>query len=331
MKIVIYGFGKNGREFVQDIKETTQGIEILAVSDTYAQEESLYSQAGVPYIRPSDIGALSFDYIVVTPVNYLGDIKRSLLTAGIEEGRIKSVKEFGDEFGAYCCGLCGSGVLAWRYTGEEHAIFHGKRIIGASRRRGNCPVCGSADRTRYVYSIIRKYTDLMDGSLHDVLHFAPEEMLSEKLRDSCGKGYVSADLMPGKADMAADITDMPFCAGRFDYIICNHVMEHVKAEELAFSEIKRCLKPTGILILTVPICWEQATYEDDGIVSEDDRIKYYGQKDHVRLYGNDIAERIEGFGFAVQLFRCRETAEEDMIARFGLIPEDSVLLCRKRL
>lgn len=31
----------------------------------------------------------------------------------------------------------------------------------------------------------------------------------------------------------------------FDYIICNHVMEHIANEEQAVSEIKRVLKTNG--------------------------------------------------------------------------------------
>ena len=135
--------------------------------------------------------------------------------------------------------------------------------------------------------------------------------------------------MDGRADVVADITKLQFNNDQFDYIICNHVMEHVYEEEKAFSEIRRCLKPEGVFIFSTPICWLQKTYEDDNVTTSSDRIKYYSQEDHVRLYGNDIVDRIEKFGFDVKLLHCSEIKSEDEIKKFGLLKEDSVLLCKK--
>jgi ubiquinone/menaquinone biosynthesis C-methylase UbiE len=39
----------------------------------------------------------------------------------------------------------------------------------------------------------------------------------------------------------------------FDVIICNHVLEHVKDDQKAMSELFRVLNPKGIAILQVPI------------------------------------------------------------------------------
>ena len=227
------------------------------------------------------------------------------------------------------CNLCDNNVLDWAYIGEDREIFHYKKIIGASRRKGGCPVCGSSDRIRYVYYIMRKYTNLLDGFAHDVLHFAPEEILSSKVRALCGNNYISADLMSANADVAADITNLQFADEQFEYIICNHVMEHIVDEEKAFSELRRCLKAGGILILTVPICWEQKTFEASDVKTEEDRIKNYGQADHVRLYGNDIVSRVEKFGFSVNLYVCNQVVDRNRIRKFGYIERDSVLLCKR--
>ena len=63
------------------------------------------------------------------------------------------------------------------------------------------------------------------------------------------------------------------------------------------------MKENGKLIVTVPICWNEKTFEDSEIVSEEDRQKFYGQSDHVRLYGNDIVEKFEQYGFKVTCYK----------------------------
>ena len=106
-------------------------------------------------------------------------------------------------------------------------------------------------------------------------------------------------------------------------------MEHVKDEKKAIYEMKRVLKKNGKIVMTFPISLVQGTFEDDAIVSEDAREKYYGQKDHVRLYGNDFKERFENYGLKVKCYSPKDYLTKDDIERFGLIPDDIVLICSK--
>ncbi|WP_446811149.1 class I SAM-dependent methyltransferase [Methylomonas sp. 2BW1-5-20] len=51
----------------------------------------------------------------------------------------------------------------------------------------------------------------------------------------------------------ADICDMScFADGSFDAVWCSHVLEHVQNPGLALAEIRRVLKPHGMLFLIVP-------------------------------------------------------------------------------
>ena len=69
------------------------------------------------------------------------------------------------------------------------------------------------------------------------------------------------------------------------------------------SEIFRVLKPSGKAILQVPISkYNKKTFEDFKIVSPKEREKYFGQKDHVRVYGKDYGKRLEDVGFKVNLY-----------------------------
>lgn len=325
------GLGNRGRRFIRDVLEILPEIEIVAVTDTYAQGSIPEEYANIPYISPEYIQKCEYECIVVTPENFYCEIESLLLNKGVDQMKIISLDEFQKNRKKFYCNICGSEFFAWEYIGEDYEIFQNKSIAGAGRRRGGCTVCGSYDRARFVYDIMGNFTEIFSGNADRILHFAPESIISDKLRKMYGEQYISADIMDGRADVVADITKLQFDNEQFEYIICNHVMEHVYEEEKAFSEIRRCLKPEGFFIFSTPICWSQKTYEDNDVTTAYDRIKYYGQEDHVRLYGNDIVDRIEEFGFDVNLLHCHEIKDGDEIKKFGLLKEDSVLLCRKNL
>lgn len=49
-----------------------------------------------------------------------------------------------------------------------------------------------------------------------------------------------------------DLKSTNYKSNQFDLIICNHVLEHIKEVDLAVKELKRILKPKGLMILNVP-------------------------------------------------------------------------------
>lgn len=136
--------------------------------------------------------------------------------------------------------------------------------------------------------------------------------------------YITADIEAGRADRVEDITHINFPDKYFDYIICNHVLEHIKDEKQAFMELKRCIKEDGKVFFSVPICWEIDTYENDSVETDEDRLIEYGQKDHVRLYGRDLKERLAQFGFYADYYQVKNVLPEEEIATMRLIPEDTI-------
>ena len=58
-----------------------------------------------------------------------------------------------------------------------------------------------------------------------------------------------------------DVTRLPFKSNSFDIVICSEVLEHIKDDKKAVSELVRILKPGKILAISVPrylpekICW----------------------------------------------------------------------------
>ena len=60
---------------------------------------------------------------------------------------------------------------------------------------------------------------------------------------------IATDTQP---DIVGDIQNMPFEDESVDAFICRSVLEHVPSPERAVAEMRRCLKPGGLLLLTLP-------------------------------------------------------------------------------
>jgi SAM-dependent methyltransferase len=59
------------------------------------------------------------------------------------------------------------------------------------------------------------------------------------------------------ADYFYDGKIFPFNENEFDSVLCNQVLEHVFNPDEFLSEIKRVLKPSGRLLITVPFVWDE--------------------------------------------------------------------------
>lgn len=143
--------------------------------------------------------------------------------------------------------------------------------------------------------------------------------------------YVKADLYPDGLDIRrVDILNMPFDDGSFDFVIANHVMEHVADDIRALSEIHRVLQPGGHAILQTPFSPKLiSTWQDPGIDTNDARLVAFGQEDHVRLYGRDIFDRFESVGFQSLASPHRSILPDLDVDRFGVNVEEPFFLFRK--
>ena len=125
------------------------------------------------------------------------------------------------------------------------------------------------------------------------------------------------------AEKVIDITDIKFENNFFDFIICNHVLEHVKDDKKAMRELFRVLKSGGEAILQVPMIKTMIkTFEDFSIVLSEERVKYFGQKDHLRIYGKDYKEKLESEGFKVKLYDIKNDLHNKDIIKHGLNSEE---------
>lgn len=204
------------------------------------------------------------------------------------------------------------------------------------RDRAKCPRCGSLERHRVLWLFLERETDLFErpGAM---LHIAPEYALHRRLSQAPGLRYVTGDLDSALATHELDVMDIPFAAGSFNFLICNHVLEHVEDDRRALAEIHRVLAPGGWAILMCPVDRRRTmTLEDPAAVTPQDRHRLFGQSDHVRLYGRDYADRLAKAGFAVRAERYVESCDSSSAARFGLrreqddaFGEEEVFFCAK--
>jgi len=193
-----------------------------------------------------------------------------------------------------------------------------------SRENALCPNCFSLERHRLLWLFLHERTDFFKSSLK-VLHIAPEQCFYKKFRALPNLDYTTGDLVSPIADVHFDIQEIPFKDDSFDVVICNHVLEHVDDDMKALKEFYRILKPGGFAILQVPQDYTlKKTYEDPSITDPDEREKHFLQKDHLRLYGLDYADRLSAAGFEVKKDLFVKELPAEVVERYKL-PKDEII------
>lgn len=335
----IYGAGKYGRALLKYFR--IMGVEIDFFVQTEVSEETYVDGLLVKSITDiEDNGSNNVFFIAISNQKSAKEVRIRLMALGFAEAQIYDYGRFikenllnvvRNDAKTRECIICGKNFVNFYSTGIEEEIFHKHHIIGGGyRENAVCPCCGSIDRERWLsYVLFSKLKVLNNGGR--ILHFAPEEHISSLIRENKKIDYYTGDIEPGKAMHIIDITDMQYKDHVFDYVISSHVMEHIVNEEKAVSEVIRVLKPDGKWIFSFPICMEFKTYEDDSIVTEEQRLKAYGQKDHVRLYGNDFKERFEKYGLKLEIYSPKDELPTEVIERWGLIADDVIICASRRL
>lgn len=204
-----------------------------------------------------------------------------------------------------------------------------KRFGVVPREDAQCAHCGALERQRLLWLFLQQRTDFFDGRPKKMLHVAPEPTLEFRFRKQLGANYLSADLYNPRAMARMDIADIQFDDRSFDVIYCSHVLEHVKDDRRAMREFFRVLSDRGWAILLVPIISER-TFEDPTITDPAERLKIFGQEDHVRNYGPDYVDRLREAGFAVQTTRISDLVDGWNAALMGLTPASGeIYYCTK--
>jgi SAM-dependent methyltransferase len=163
------------------------------------------------------------------------------------------------------CNICGGTHFSPGFQGR---LTQGKMPM--------CDGCHSLERHRIVYNLY----SAISSELTDcrALQFAPDASISKDwFSEYVGSVYGSAN--------SYNMMDTGLEAGRFEFVISNHVLEHVPDDIQAIKEMVRVSGPDGIVSLTIPtptMRWETVDWG-----WADPEINY-----HYRDYGADFPQRI---------------------------------------
>lgn len=227
------------------------------------------------------------------------------------------------------CNICGVQTRLWLTRGHHNKATERYNIIGGKKRKVNCPKCGSSDRDRLLKYFLEDFPPT--GNL---LHVAPEKALSRILKNLGNLKIIQIDkkvgwykLVYGKNVENGDLTSLQFEDAQFDWVIANHVLEHIEDEQKAISEIYRVLKTDGKAILQIPFSYKlNSSIEVESRWNPKEREEKLGQKDHVRLYGVDFPKRWKKFH--VNLLFLKDSKNYKL---FNMNPHEPVILLSKNI
>lgn len=343
--IAIFGTGRCGKRIYNFLTTATDKNRILFFCRTNVSENEKFCGLRVVSLNEIEENIRVGLIIIIAVYNRkaVAEIKNQLLEMHFTADQIIEINSFildnviadyqeDQREGLYFCPCCRNHIKRFLPAGEKNSgLFDQFHIIGGGyRENAICPVCKTLDRTRWLQYVLEHFTGILNEKCN-VLHVAPEDAVYRLIRGNLECDYYAGDIELGKTQHRCDLTDIQFRNGFFDYIIANHVLEHISRIDIALGEIKRVLKSEGKLIISFPICTELRTREENAPLSEEERLKQFGQKDHVRLFGYDYKEYIESYGFDVNVISPKDILDLKHSNKYGFIEDDVILICSKRL
>ena len=192
-----------------------------------------------------------------------------------------------------------------------------------------CPICFSRARHRFSWLFMTRKMRLDDFTTRRFLHLAPEVEFTRRFKSLPGLAYSSADLGHPGAMHRLDLTAIDRPDASFDAIYCSHMLEHIPDDRKAMRELERTLAAAGWLLVQVPLDKDSPTKEDFSVVDPKQREREFGQWDHVRVYGMDIAERLAEAGFEVKIWTAEQILSARELETMSIPADETLLLCNK--
>ncbi len=218
------------------------------------------------------------------------------------------------------------------------------QLRGVRARTGGergCSVCFSLERHRMLGLLLPLLVDLGHvRPLQDedapvpgiVLDVAPCVALDPVIGALPGLRPARMDFDPGAdgriVDLRASLTQLPFGTGDVSLLLCSHVLEHVPEDKMAMQEITRVLAPDGLGVILVPQRPGTLTDEDPD-TSPEERLRRFGQSDHVRMYGDDFDGRLVDAGLQVRRITAGELFAPDAQALLRIGADEPFWLVRR--
>lgn len=240
-------------------------------------------------------------------VNNLKFLK-NLILVFFGKAKIVRTKKRNSPYHCNCCGqnnvLFEPIPIHYLQMALENQYIHGFNAETINYQNFSCSICGASDRDRLYALYFEKWLELnTKDKTYNILDIAPFKPFSLFLSRFKNLKIRTADLFQSGVDDCIDIQRMDIYEDeKFDMFICSHVLEHVEDDTKAMKELYRILKKGGWGIAMVPIALNLETdFEIDNITSDNERIKYFGQADHLRQYSKSgFISKLEKVGFNVK-------------------------------
>ena len=193
-----------------------------------------------------------------------------------------------------------------------------------------CPRCVSLERHRFLAVLLDVLRPML-GDVDVLLDVAPTPQVTPLLDGLAPRRSLRLDLGADNrlVDVLGSLTELPLPDASVDLLVCYHVLEHVPDDRAAMREIARVLSPSGFGILQVPYRPGTVTDEDPSVTDPAERIRRFGQDDHVRYYGDDFEDRLVAAGLGLRRVTPRSLLGAEMSTWLKLSPDETVWIVRR--
>ncbi len=149
--------------------------------------------------------------------------------------------------------------------------------------------------------------NLLDRGALDILHVAPEPFLKGYLKAWAGGSYVTTDLNSPGVDVRCSLEDIPLAGACFDVVYCSSVLQFVRDDKRALSELCRVLRTGGMALISVPV---------------HDLAMDYSEVQGFRKYDKQFQALVEEAGFSVEQVSAASFVGGGDCVRLGLPDPD---------
>ena len=211
-----------------------------------------------------------------------------------------------------------------RYCPACDRLVDGFDPSARGRPNAKCPRCGALERHRFLALVLDTLRPSL-GPLGTVLDIAPVPAVTRVVERLEPEVHVRVDIGYDNrlVDVIGSITDLPLADASVHLAICFHVLEHVPDDARAMRELARVLAPGGLAVVQVPWNPKVAT-EEDLEADEEERIRRFGQSDHLRAYGHDFEDKLVAAGLSVTRVNARAFFGASACTWFGIVGKSNV-------
>jgi hypothetical protein len=230
-----------------------------------------------------------------------------LLIGSLQNRFLAAAERLAPGRGLKQCPCCG-------WTGLYFRTFVAAEYLRAG---AICPRCRSLERHRALTYFYPKFFASLTRRSPRVVHFAPEKCLENHLKKLCRRYTTSSYEEDQGADLVLDLTDLALADESCDVLLMNHVLDCMREDRPAVSEMYRVLKPGGAVLAVIHLEPAAKTVELPPVT--------YGQ---YRIYGSeDLSERFAPF--RTEMVDAAGGIDENVRRRNGIPAHVSLLVLRK--